>query len=56
MSDEKTLLQNCFKQWEVKLYVDKTSGELTLVRTPRRIKKTEQMNYENSQQQIEPHT
>jgi len=28
---EKTLLQNCFKQWEVELglYVDKTIGQLT---------------------------
>ena len=52
MSGEKTLSQNCFKQWEVKIYVDKTIGHLTEVRTPRRFKKTEQLNYENSRQQI----
>jgi len=45
--------QNCFKQWEVWLYVDKTIGQLTKARTPRRLKKTEQMNYENSPQQIQ---
>jgi len=52
MSGEKTLSQNCFKQCEVEIYVDKTIGQLTKVRTPRRLKKTEQLNYENSWQQI----
>ena len=28
MSGEKTLSQNCVKQWEVELYVDKTIGQL----------------------------
>jgi len=32
--------------------VDKTVGQLTKVTTPHRRKKTEQMNYENSPQQI----
>jgi len=39
MSGEKTLSQTCFKQWEVEIYVDKTTGQLTKVRTPRRLKK-----------------
>ena len=39
MSGEKILSQNCFKQWEVEIYVDKTIGQLTKVRTPRRLKK-----------------
>ena len=37
MSGEKTKVrhsQNCFKQWEVELYVDKIIGQLTQVRTP----------------------
>jgi len=32
--------------------VDKTIGQLTKVKTTRRLKKTEQMNIENSRQQI----
>jgi len=52
MSVEKTLSQNCFKQCEVEICVDKAIGQLTKVRTPRRLKKTEQLNYENSRQQI----
>jgi len=48
----KRLSQNGFKQCEVEIYVDKTIGQLTKVRTPRRLKKTEQLNYENSRQQI----
>ena len=36
VSGEKTLSQNCFKQGEVDIYVDKTIGQLTKVRTPRR--------------------
>jgi len=43
-----TLSQNCFKWWEAELYVDKTIEQLTKVRTLRRFKKTEQMDYENS--------
>jgi len=39
MSGEKTLSQNCFKQCEVEIYVDKTIGQLTKFRTPRRLKK-----------------
>jgi len=39
MRGEKTLSQNCFKQWEVELYADKTIGKLTKVRTPRRLEK-----------------
>ena len=34
-----TLSQNFFKQWEVEIYVDKAIGQLTKVRTPRRLKK-----------------
>jgi len=34
-----TLSQNCFKQWEVEIYVDKAIGQLNKVRTPRRLKK-----------------
>ena len=45
-----TLLQNCFKQWEVEIYVDKAIGQLTKVGTPRRLKNTEKMNYEKSPQ------
>jgi len=37
---------------EVELYVDMTVGQLTKVRTPRRLDKTEQIIYENSPQQI----
>ena len=33
------LSQNWFKQWEVEIYVDKAIGQLTKVRTPRRLKK-----------------
>jgi len=36
----------------VELYVDKTIGQLTKVRTPRSILKIEQMNYKNSLQPI----
>jgi len=39
MRGEKTLSQNCFKQWEVELYADKTIGKLTKVRTPRELEK-----------------
>jgi len=39
MSDEKTLSQNCFKQWEVEIYVVKNVGQLTKVGTLRRLKK-----------------
>jgi len=39
MSGEKTLSQNCFKQYEVEIYVEKTIGQLTKFRTPRRLKK-----------------
>ena len=52
MKGEKTLSQNFFKQWEIEPYVDKTIGQLTNVRTPCRLKKTEQVNYENSPLQI----
>jgi len=38
-------------QWEVEIYVDKTIGQLTKVRTPCRLK-TEQINFENSTKQI----
>jgi len=41
MSGKKTrksdTAQNYFKQWEVEIYVDKTIGQLTKVRTPRRL-------------------
>ena len=47
-----TLSQICFKQWEVELYVDKTIGQLTTVITPRSLKKTTKVNYENSPKQI----
>ena len=30
MSGKKTLSQNCFKQWEVEIYVDKTDNLLKL--------------------------
>jgi len=36
---------------ETTVYVGKTIGQLE-VRTPRKLKKSEQMNYENSPQQI----
>jgi len=39
MSVEKTLSQHCFKQCEVEIYVDKTIGQLTKVRTTLRLKK-----------------
>jgi len=52
VSGEKTLSQNFFKQCEVEMYVDKTIGQVTKVRTPRSLKKAEQLNYENSRQQI----
>jgi len=34
-----TLSQNCFKQWEVEIYVGKIVGKLTKVREPRKLKK-----------------
>jgi len=40
MSGEQTKkldTQNVSKKWEVELYVDKTIGQLTKVRTPRRL-------------------
>jgi len=44
MSGEKTrkldTCKNFFKQWAVQLYVDKTIGQLTKVRTSRRLTKT----------------
>jgi len=44
-------LAKVFQAMRSKVYVDKTIGQLTQVRTPRRLK-TEQMNCENSPQQI----
>jgi len=44
--------QNCFKQWGIELYLDKVIGQLTKVRTPRKLEKAEQMNYENPPQKI----
>ena len=32
-------MQNCFKQWEVELCIDKAIGQLIKVRTPRTLKK-----------------
>jgi len=59
MSGEKTrkldTLAKLFQATEVELYVDKTVGQLTKVRTPRRLKNIEQTNYENSAQQIALH-
>ena len=48
-----TLSQNCFKQWEVELYFDKTIGQLTKVRTPRRLKKLSRWITKTSPQQIQ---
>jgi len=37
--ESQTLSRNCCKQWKIELYVDKTTGKLTKVRTPCRLKK-----------------
>jgi len=56
MSGEKSLLQNCFKQWELELYCMLTrlsDNLLKLEHQPTQAwKKSEQMNNENSRQQI----
>jgi len=54
MSGEKTLSQNCFKKWEVELYcvLTRPSDNLPKLQHHAGFKKTEQMNNENSQQQI----
>jgi len=54
MSGEKTLPQNCFKQWEVELYcvLTRLSDNLLKLEHHAGFKKTEQRNNENSQQQI----
>ena len=44
VSSDKTLSQNCSKQWEVEIYADKTIGQVTKVRTPRWLKKTAATN------------
>jgi len=58
MSGEKTReLDNLAKLFQTirsrtTVYVDMTIGQFTKVWTSRRLKKTEQMNYKNSPQQI----
>jgi len=56
MSGEKTIKLDApaklFMQWEVELYVDRTIGQLTKVMTPPSLKKTAEVNYENSPKQI----
>jgi len=44
--------QSQHKQCQVEIYVDKTIGQHTEVRTPRRLKETEQLNDENLRQQM----
>jgi len=45
-------LAKLFQVMRIRTNVNKTIGQFTKVRTPRRFKKTKQLNYEHSPQQI----